>query len=45
MWGPDGNFKLRAGAIVRDRDWIMLCAVEDLDGWFVPGGKGSSDAG
>jgi ADP-ribose pyrophosphatase YjhB (NUDIX family) len=37
--GPDGNFKLRAGAIVHDRDRILLCAVDDLDGWFLPGGK------
>lgn len=37
--GPAGNFKLRSGAIVRDRDRVLLCAVDDLDGWFVPGGK------
>jgi ADP-ribose pyrophosphatase YjhB (NUDIX family) len=37
--GPDGNFKLRGAAIVRDRDRILLCTTDGLDGWYLPGGK------
>jgi 8-oxo-dGTP pyrophosphatase MutT (NUDIX family) len=36
---PENSFKLRAAAFVRDADHLLICAVEDLDGWFLPGGK------
>ncbi|NUW38684.1 NUDIX hydrolase [Nonomuraea rhodomycinica] len=38
-WSGDNSFKLRAAAIVQGRGRILLCAVDDLDGWFLPGGK------
>ena len=37
--GRSGTFKLRAAAVIRNDDSVLLCAVEDLDGWFLPGGK------
>lgn len=37
--GRSGMFKLRAAAAIRNDDQVLLCAVEDLDGWFLPGGK------
>ena len=37
--GPGGSFKLRAGAIVRDGDRILLCTTDGVDGWYLPGGK------
>ena len=36
---PDGNFSLRAGAILRRGDEILLCATDGLDGWHLPGGR------
>jgi len=36
---PDGNFSLRAGAILRRGDQILLCATDGLDGWHLPGGR------
>jgi 8-oxo-dGTP pyrophosphatase MutT (NUDIX family) len=36
---PGNSFKLRVAAVVRDADYLLLCSVEDLDGWFLPGGK------
>jgi len=36
---PAGSFKLRAGAIVRDGDRILLCTTDGVDGWYLPGGK------
>jgi 8-oxo-dGTP pyrophosphatase MutT (NUDIX family) len=34
-----GSFKYRSAGVVRDGDRLLLCAVEDIDGWFLPGGK------
>lgn len=35
----DGVFSLRAGAILRRGDEILLCATDGLDGWHLPGGR------
>ncbi len=37
--GPAGEFKYRAAAVIRDGDRILVCAVEHIDGWFLPGGR------
>ncbi|WP_091434388.1 NUDIX hydrolase [Micromonospora yangpuensis] len=34
-----GSFKYRAAAAVRHDDRLLVCAVEHIDGWFLPGGK------
>jgi 8-oxo-dGTP pyrophosphatase MutT (NUDIX family) len=34
-----GSFKYRAAAAVRNGDRLLVCAVEHIDGWFLPGGK------
>ena len=44
-----GSFKYRSAAVIRHDDRLLVCAVEHLDGWFLPGGKvqfgeGSADA-
>jgi ADP-ribose pyrophosphatase YjhB (NUDIX family) len=36
---PTGSFKLRSAAMIRDGEDILLCKVDDLEGWFLPGGK------
>ncbi|GGM30818.1 MULTISPECIES: NUDIX hydrolase [Micromonospora] len=37
--GAPGSFKYRAAAAVRDGDRLLVCAVDQVDGWFLPGGK------
>jgi 8-oxo-dGTP pyrophosphatase MutT (NUDIX family) len=34
-----GSFKYRAAAVIRHDDRLLVCAVEHIDGWFLPGGK------
>ena len=34
-----GSFKYRSAAVIRDDDRVLVCAVEHIDGWFLPGGK------
>jgi 8-oxo-dGTP pyrophosphatase MutT (NUDIX family) len=34
-----GSFKYRSAAVIRDGDRLLVCAVEHIDGWFLPGGK------
>jgi 8-oxo-dGTP pyrophosphatase MutT (NUDIX family) len=37
--GTPGSFKYRAAATVRNGDRVLVCAVDHIDGWFLPGGK------
>lgn len=37
--GPNGTFNLRAAAVIRRGDEILLCTVGDLGYWFLPGGR------
>jgi NUDIX domain len=34
-----GSFKYRSAAAIRHGDRLLVCAVEHIDGWFLPGGK------
>jgi 8-oxo-dGTP pyrophosphatase MutT (NUDIX family) len=34
-----GSFKYRTAGVVRDGDRLLVCAVEHIDGWFLPGGR------
>jgi 8-oxo-dGTP pyrophosphatase MutT (NUDIX family) len=34
-----GSFKYRAAAVVRDGERLLVCAVDHIDGWFLPGGR------
>lgn len=34
-----GSFKYRTAGVIRDGDRLLVCAVEHIDGWFLPGGK------
>jgi 8-oxo-dGTP pyrophosphatase MutT (NUDIX family) len=34
-----GSFKYRSAAVIRADDRLLVCAVEHIDGWFLPGGK------
>ena len=34
-----GSFKCRAAGVVRDGDRLLVCAVDEIDGWFLPGGR------
>jgi ADP-ribose pyrophosphatase YjhB (NUDIX family) len=36
---PAGSFKYRTAAVIRDDDRLLVCAVEHINGWFLPGGK------
>ena len=35
--GPDGTFNLRVAAIVRRGEEVLLCTVDGLGYWFLPG--------
>jgi ADP-ribose pyrophosphatase YjhB (NUDIX family) len=37
--GPGGTFNLRAAAIIGRGDDILLCTVDGLGYWFLPGGR------
>jgi len=37
--GPNGTFNLRVAAIIRRGEEILLCTVDGLDYWFLPGGR------
>ena len=37
--GPSGTFNLRVAAIICRGDQILLCAVDGLGYWFLPGGR------
>jgi ADP-ribose pyrophosphatase YjhB (NUDIX family) len=37
--GPDGTFNLRVAAIIRRGEEVLLCTVDGLDYWFLPGGR------
>lgn len=39
-WTSDaGSFKYRSAAVILCADRILLCAVDHIAGWFLPGGK------
>ncbi|MDI6105059.1 NUDIX domain-containing protein [Actinoplanes sp. NEAU-A12] len=37
--GDAGSFKYRSAAVIADGDRLLVCAVDGIDGWFLPGGK------
>ena len=37
--GPDGTFNLRVAAIIRRGEEVLLCTVDGLGYWFLPGGR------
>ena len=37
--GPAGTFNLRVAAVIVRGDQILLCTVDGLDYWFLPGGR------
>jgi ADP-ribose pyrophosphatase YjhB (NUDIX family) len=37
--GPGGTFNLRVAAIIRRDEEVLLCTVDGLDYWFLPGGR------
>jgi hypothetical protein len=37
--GPSGTFNLRVAAVITRGDQILLCTVEGLGCWFLPGGN------
>jgi hypothetical protein len=37
--GPGGTFNLRAAAVICRGDDILLCTVDGLGYWFLPGGR------
>jgi hypothetical protein len=36
--GPAGTFNLRVAAVIFRGDQVLLCTVDRLDYWFLPGG-------
>jgi len=37
--GPEGTFNLRVAAIISRGDEVLLCSVDGLGHWFLPGGR------
>jgi ADP-ribose pyrophosphatase YjhB (NUDIX family) len=37
--GPAGTFNLRVAAVITRGDQVLLCTVDTLDYWFLPGGR------
>jgi len=37
--GPSGTFNLRVAAVIGRGDHILLCTVDGLGYWFLPGGR------
>jgi len=37
--GPAGKFNLRVAAVIYRGDQVLLCTVDRLDYWFLPGGR------
>ena len=37
--GPPGTFNLRVAAVITRGDHILLCTVDGLGYWFLPGGR------
>ena len=37
--GPGGTFNLRVAAIIRRGEEVLLCTVDGLGYWFLPGGR------
>ena len=37
--GPAGTFNLRVAAVIYRGDQVLLCTVDRLDYWFLPGGR------
>jgi ADP-ribose pyrophosphatase YjhB (NUDIX family) len=37
--GPAGTFNLRVAAVITRGDQVLLCTVDSLDYWFLPGGR------
>jgi 8-oxo-dGTP pyrophosphatase MutT (NUDIX family) len=37
--GPAGTFNLRVAAVIFRGDQVLLCTVDSLDYWFLPGGR------
>ncbi len=37
--GPAGTFNLRVAAVIVRGDQVLLCTVDGLDYWFLPGGR------
>lgn len=37
--GPAGTFNLRVAAVIIRGDQVLLCTVDTLDYWFLPGGR------
>lgn len=37
--GPNGTFNLRVAAIIRRGEEVLLCTVDGLGYWFLPGGR------
>jgi ADP-ribose pyrophosphatase YjhB (NUDIX family) len=37
--GPSGTFNLRVAAVIGRGDQILLCTVDGLGYWFLPGGR------
>jgi len=37
--GPAGTFNLRVAAVIFHGDRVLLCTVDSLDYWFLPGGR------
>ena len=37
--GPAGTFNLRVAAVITRGDQVLVCTVDGLDYWFLPGGR------
>jgi ADP-ribose pyrophosphatase YjhB (NUDIX family) len=37
--GPAGTFNLRVAAVIVRGDQVLVCTVDGLDYWFLPGGR------
>ena len=37
--GPDGSFNLRVAGVIRRGNEVLLCTVDGLGYWFLPGGR------
>jgi 8-oxo-dGTP diphosphatase len=37
--GPAGTFNLRVAAVITRGEQVLLCTVDTLDYWFLPGGR------
>jgi ADP-ribose pyrophosphatase YjhB (NUDIX family) len=37
--GPAGTFNLRVAAVITRGDHVLVCTVDGLDYWFLPGGR------